>query len=144
MVIAAIMDTYRLTHVPESYTAEHIRALFPIEDQSLIIGPISLAASVYADGTKTKVATVSFKATPECVLQHLKALEAKKYKATSNTPPTRDATQAPIPSKRQEFDWLLRDAVNIDDDEAGMVRIDNRLEGLTPLNELYYDDTTVE
>jgi hypothetical protein len=125
------METYRLTRIPVSYSVESIRDLFLEEDQKLIIGPISLAKSVYAEDPPTKVSTISFRKTPSFIV---------------SSGPTYEDSVKVTTSKSVPIDCLLKDRVKIkgEDDGAQSIRLDNVLEGLTPLFDPESDLPTVE
>ena len=121
------MDTFRLTHIPESHDVDKVKGLFPEEDQSLIHA-ISLAASAYASDPPTKVATITFRKAPSFT----KAQESSQQDAAK--------------PKRQEIELPLSDLLEIEDPRARCIRIDNILEGLTPLHDPTPDENacTVE
>jgi hypothetical protein len=125
------METYRLTRIPESYSVERIKDLFLEDDQKLIIGPISLAKSVYAEDPPTKVSTISFRQTPSFAKPSLPANEDNGKITTSGS---------------VAIDCLLKDRVEIkgEDDGARSIRLDNVLEGLTPLFDPESDLITAE
>ena len=135
-------DTYRLNNIPKSYTPETVKELFSKEDQKLIFGPVSLATSVYATVPGTKVATVSFKNAPS-FLRGQSGRDEDVPSANTNSSVAGEGKSQNVP-KRQEFDYLLRDRIEVHDPEAHAIRIDNILEGLTPLSEPEVDDDIVE
>lgn len=105
------MHTYRLTLVPAVYGAEQVRELFPEEDQKLLIGPISLACSVYCLDSRSKVATVTFRQEPSFLV------------STDEQ------------NKRNESDTRLCTRLRLSDPAAEAIKIDTVFEGLTPLHD---------
>jgi hypothetical protein len=123
---SAIMETYRFTNVPDSYTEDDIRALFSACDQSTV-NSVCLARSVYTE--HAAVATVSFTQPPSFVQKFIPG----------------GTDLHPQPKKRSlvaAFNSPLS-SLGIDDPTKKIV-VDNDFEGLTPLVESRGDDTIVE
>jgi hypothetical protein len=99
--------TYRLSHIPASFTLADIRKLFDDEEKENIRDPVSLADSVYMTDLHEKVATIAF-----------------------STPPRSAHSLVPSAS------ILTRRLVTSFNAGPKGIHIDNHFEGLTPLNDL--------
>ncbi|KAH8707569.1 hypothetical protein GQ44DRAFT_830899 [Phaeosphaeriaceae sp. PMI808] len=98
--------TYRISHIPASFTLADIRKLFNDADQKLILDPVSLANSVYMTEPHEKVATITF-SKPPGFADRLGSADPKLY----------------------------HQLVTCVDARYCKIRFDNHFEGLTPLND---------
>jgi hypothetical protein len=146
------METYRLTHIPESFTESQVRDIFPACDQDLVVTPICIARSVYAKQRNEKVATVSFTEPPSFVQQFVirdndSNTQTKKESFLKQFIPTKDSVPQPQAKKRPlvaAFDCsLARLKVKVDAQTNAIV-VDNKFEGLTPLVDAQEGEEVVE